>query len=260
MKQAAQIDTKYYMGQGMVFLAAKNATTGEPLAMRHLGNVTDLKIQLKTTTIDLKEAMTGARGLAKRLTTENAATFTATLESLVKENLAIALRAAITDKVAGSVTGETVTAFKSSLLPLTYGALVDDVTLVIKSADLVTTYVKGTDYTVNDDSLSIPATGAIATADTGTGKALSIAYHYGAQAIVDAFTEAGAEYWLRFEGLNNADNDKSVIVDVFKVSPDPLAELALINDKQAEIVLQGACLVDSTRLTGSKFFREIIVA
>jgi hypothetical protein len=260
MAQAAQIDTKYFMGQGMVFLAEKNETTGEPLAMRHLGNVTDLKLQLKTTTIDLKEAMTGARGLAKRLTTENACTFSATLESLVKENLAIALRAAITDKVAGSATGETVTAFKSSLLPLRYAALVDDATLVVKSANGVTTYVKGTDYTVNTDSISIPVAGAIAALDTGDGVPLLIAYHYGAQTIVDAFTEPAKEYWLRFEGLNTAEENKSVIVNIFKISPDPLKELAMIGDKQAEISLDGACLVDSTRTgTDSRFFQEIIV-
>ncbi len=250
--QAPQNATQYFMGQGMLFVGLKDATTGEPMGLRHVGNCTDLKLSPKTNVIELKEAMTGTRGLAKRLTTEVSSSFSATLESLNKDNLAIALRGAITSKVSGTVTNEVATAFKGTLLKLAYAGIS---AVTVKSGDGVTTYVAGTDYIVNDDSISIPLTGAIATADTGTGVGVKVNYSYKAQDIIDALVSGELEYWFRFEGLNTADTNKSVVVDVFKVAVDVLKELALIQDKQAEIVLDGSCLLDSTRATGSKYFR-----
>lgn len=252
MGQAAQNSTEYFMGQGQVFVGTKDATTGEAQGLRHVGNVTDLKLSLKTNVLELKEAMTGQRGLAKRLTTEVGASFSATLESLNPENLAIALRGSNTAVASGSVTKITYKAFKGTVLNLKHidisaVSIYDDATGLVP-------YVAGTDYIVNDDSITIPLTGGIAADDLGSGVDIKVSYTYGAQDVMQSFTSGEKEYWVRFEGLNTADENKSVVVDVYKVAMDPLKELALINDKQAEIVFDGSCLLDSTRATGSKYF------
>lgn len=249
--QAAQNATQYFMGQGMVFIGLKEATTGEPKGLRHVGNCTDLKISNKTDTLELKESMTGTRGLAKRMTTGVGADFSAMLESLDKDNLAIALRGTATAKSAGTVTGEAVTAFKGTVCKLKYAGIS---AVTVKGSSGTPTYVAGTDYVVNDDSITIPSTGAIAALDTGSGAALKVDYSYKAQDIIDAFAEGEKEYWVRFEGLNTADENRSVIVDIYKVAVDALKELAMIGDKQAEIELSGSCLLDSTRATGSKYY------
>ena len=252
MTQPAQIATEYFMGQGMVFIGTKDATTGEPQGLRHLGNVTDLKTSLKTSVIELKESMTGTRGLAKRLTTEVGASFSATLESLNKENLGIALRGAATEVATGSVTKQTYLVFKDSMVALDHIGI--SAVSVYDEATGLVAYDVTDDYLVNNNTISIPATGAIAALDSGDGVEVQISYTYAAQDKIEAFTEGEKEYYLYFDGLNTADENKAVVVEIYKVAMDPLKELALINDKQAEIVFEGSCLLDSTRATGSKYF------
>lgn len=252
MTQPAQNQTEYFMGQGMVFIGTKDATTGEPQGLRHLGNVTDLKLSLKTNTLELKEAMTGQRGLAKRLTTEVGASFAATLESLNQENLAIALRGAATTVAGGTVVKKTFKAFKGSMLKLDHIAI--SAVSVYDEATGLVAYTAGTDYVVNDNNITIPLTGGIATDDSGSGVDIKVSYTYAAQDKIESFTEGEKEYYVYFDGLNTADENKAVVIEVYKVAMDPLKELAMINDKQAEIVFEGSCLLDSTRATGSKYF------
>lgn len=252
MTQPAQAATEYFMGQGMVFIGTKDATTGEPQGLRHLGNVTDLKLSLKTSVIELKESMTGTRGLAKRLTTEVGASFSATLESLNKDNLAIALRGTATDVTGSTVVKASYKVFKGTVVKLAHIGI-SSVSVYDGATGLVA-YTVTEDYVVNSNNISIPLTGDIATADSGSGVDVQISYTYATQEKVEAFSAGEKEYWVYFDGLNTADENKAVVIDVYKVAMDPLKELAMITDKQGEIVFEGSCLLDSTRTTGSKYF------
>lgn len=71
---------------------------------------------------------------------------------------------------------------------------------------------------------------------------------------VDALTKGVQELFLRFEGLNTADDNAPVVVEVFKFSTDPLKELDLISDGIQQFVLEGSVLADSIRAEGSKYF------
>ncbi len=89
------------------------------------------------------------------------------------------------------------------------------------------------------------------------GVALAVDYSYAAQKQVDALTQGMQERYLRFEGLNTADSNNPVIVEVFKFVIDPAQELPLIGDENiAQFVLQGSVLSDALQSTGSKFFRQ----
>ena len=64
--------------------------------------------------------------------------------------------------------------------------------------------------------------------------------------------------YLRFEGLNTADQDTvnaalftPVVVEIFRFSVDPLKELDLINDAITKITIEGAMLVDPTKVASS---------
>lgn len=92
------------------------------------------------------------------------------------------------------------------------------------------------------------------------GVALTAAYTFAAQNQVDALTQGQIEYFLRFEGLNTADGNNPVILEAFRVVFDPTQAKDLINDENpAQFVLNGSILSDSTRSSGSKFFRETLV-
>ena len=254
MNQVPFQDTLFFNGQG-VLLLAKLSAAGVPMGFRHVGNCTELSISPKTTTDDRKDSMTGARALIKKMTIEVGTDIAFKLDSVLdNENLAMALRASYVKKAAGTVTDEAATAYKGTILPLANIALVDDVTLVVKSTDGLTTYAKGTDYTVHDHSLFIVDAGAIGTADTGTGVPLKVSYHYGAQVKFEPLTEAAQEYALRFEGLNTAEDNKAVIINVFKVGTDITKQFGLITEKATPLDISGAVLLDSTKTTGSKFF------
>ncbi len=91
------------------------------------------------------------------------------------------------------------------------------------------------------------------------GVALSADYTYAGQNIVEAFTVGAPERWLRFEGLNTADTNSPVVVDVFKFLLDPTKDLDLISDGLQAFVLEGSVLADPLQTTGSKYFRETLI-
>jgi hypothetical protein len=72
---------------------------------------------------------------------------------------------------------------------------------------------------------------------------------------VDGLTQGSSERYLRFEGLNTADDFKPVVVEVFKFVTDPAAAFALISDEVQQFELTGNALADALQTTGSKFFK-----
>jgi hypothetical protein len=94
---------------------------------------------------------------------------------------------------------------------------------------------------------------------TGAATALTVDYSYAAQKEADALTQPMQERFLRFEGLNTAETNDPVIVEVFKFSIDPLKELAMISDTFGQFVLDGSILRDALQVSGSKYFRQMIL-
>lgn len=88
------------------------------------------------------------------------------------------------------------------------------------------------------------------------GVALTVDYSYAAQYKIDALTAGSVERVLRFEGLNAADTNAPVVVEVFKFSVDPTKEFQLITDGDsvAQFALEGNVLADATKTTGSQFY------
>jgi formyltetrahydrofolate synthetase len=162
-------------------------------------------------------------------------------------NLADALRGSSAAVVAGSVTDAPIKARLGKIVALEH---VKVSTVAVK--DGATPLVSGTDYTVNEEAGSVKFASTI----TGVtdGDALTVSYSYAAQTKVDALTEGAKELYMRFEGLNTAEGNDPVVVEVFKFLTDPLKELALISDAIQQFTLEGSVLADPTKTTGSKFF------
>jgi len=117
-------------------------------------------------------------------------------------------------------------------------------TVVTASAGSVTTDLNTSTKTI---------TGAAAKVFT-EGDAVAVDYTYANQKVVDGLTTGSKELFMRFEGLNTAEENAPVVVEVFKFSTDPFKELALIGDTVQSFVLEGSVLADNARLTGSKYF------
>jgi len=84
-------------------------------------------------------------------------------------------------------------------------------------------------------------------------------YDFEAYNLVDGLTQGSTERYLRFEGLNTADDFKPVIVEVFKFVVDPAAAFALISDEVQQFELTGNALADALQDTGSQFFKVQLV-
>jgi len=247
--------SNYYSGQGIVLMASRDAS-GNPTGFTNVGNCSALTIALNTNTVEHRESSTGARGIDLRLTTQVSATVNVTMESFNTENLSLGLYGTSAANAGATVVGETLTA------PLVLGQTIALANIGVSALTLtdstgVTTYAVGTDYAINPESGSIVV---LAGGTIVAGQALLCDYTYAAYSQVDAFTVSQPERWLRFEGLNTADGNKAVTVDVFRMATDPLAELALIGDTIGQVALTGSALSDSTKVTGSKFFRQRILA
>lgn len=256
MAQGALKETEYFMPQGRLMLAECDATTGNPLGFLHLGNAVNVKAALTTNTIDKKEAMTGQFGLAAQFETELGCNFSFDLESFTKETFAIGLRANTTDITAGTASNTPITLFKGKEIPLPH---IRCTNVVVKSSDGITTYVPGTDYIAYDNSIAVPTSGAIATLDAdGDGADVEVSYSYAAQVKIDAFTAAKKKYWIWLDALDVAQGNEILGIHFFKVSPSVLKELLLISDQPGTMSIEGACMLDATRPTGTSKYFQII--
>ncbi len=245
----ACVQSQYFSGQG-AFLLADRDGSGNPLGFRPVGNVSALTLAIETTEFEHKESCTGARATDLIIVQEISATITVTMESLLRENLALALFGSSSAIPAGSVVDEAVVARHDLWVRLDN---IDVTVVVVTNVGGAIVYVEGTDYLCNEKAgtLFVLSTGAITDAQD-----LEVDYTFAAQDDVQAvLTSTGATKFARFEGLNTArDPNSSMVVDVFKAQVSPLAELALINDEVSQMEVEFEVLSDPLQSTTSKFF------
>ncbi len=241
---------EYFSGQGSVLIATKHTTTGEPEGFVPVGNVSALTLGVETTEFEHKESCSGTRGVDKVMVQEVKVSFAMTLESLNKENMALTMYGTATEVAGASVSDEQIIAAHDMWTRL--GNIKVSSVIVGDDATPTTTYTLDTDYELNAEagSIKVLSTGAIA--DLAS---IFIDYTFETHDNIEGVTSSAApERWVRFEGMNTADTDKPVVIDIYKMSIKPLAELALINEELSEMAVEGSALSDTTRASGSKYY------
>lgn len=252
----------YYSGQGVVLIGARDVA-GLPAGLIPVGNVSDLKISIATSVLEHKESQTGQRGIDLRLTTETKCSLSMTVENYISSNLALAVRGQETITAAGAVVDIPAgKVYIGKISPLGH-AKVSAVVLKKASTTLVA-YTNGMadgawDYKLNADAGSVLWAAVPITAGLLDGDAFLQSYTHVKQSEIAGLVTGSQERYLRFEGLNTANNNSPVIIEVFKFSVDPLKELSMISDSVQQFVLEGSVLADPLRLTGSKYFREVLL-
>lgn len=248
----------YFSGQGKVFVAP--LINGVPGEFRWVGNVPDFKPAFETAKQEHKESHSGQRLLDKVLTTENKASITMELEDWSKENLALATRGTPQTQASGTVTTGSPETSPASLVNGSIWALKHQKVsaVVIKDSTAVTpATVDPSDYTVDADF------GTITIVDIGTYVLpLTVSYSYAQVQNVAFFTQPITEVAVRFEGVNTADSNKKVLVELYRVATDPTKELGLISDDFAKFTLEGSALIDATKpddLYFGKFGRLVYI-
>ncbi len=243
--------TQYFSGQGPVLLATRDPSTGAPEGFLPVGNVSSLVIAIEREEFEHKESCSGARAIDLTITQEISATVTMVMESINKENLALALFGTEAVIAGASVVTENIIARLDKFVPLAH---IKVSMVVVTGAAGTPVFVLDTDYTVNLEFGTICplSTGAI-TEDLP----LEVDYDFASQEEVQAITSSTPpERAMRFEGLNTAaDPNKELLVDVFRFAAAPLAEFALILDEITQMSIEGDALVDPFKpTTGSQIF------
>lgn len=260
MAQNNAISSRYFSGQGIVMLATRDVN-GNPEGFVNIGNVSALSISQEQTKVEHTESSTGNRSVDAVITTDTTVSVSMTLEAIHKENLALGMFGSATTVAAGAVTNESVKAYLGKTVALSKPNVS---AVVVTDVGGVITYILGSNYTINAEAGSInildSAAQALATNPITEGQLLEVDYTFTAHDKMNAFTTAAPERWLRFEGLNTADGNKPVIVNIYKFRFDPFAELALINDEFAQFVVEGEVLSDATKTSGSKHYDVTVVA
>ena len=233
----------YYASfQGRVYLG-KRDFLGNPIEVRSPGNVADLKLSLKTEVLEHFESQSGQRSLDHRMIKSKSATVSMSVEEFTKENLALALYGTAVTSTGGTVTDEPIGGATPMVGDRYFLAHPKVTTLVIKdSAATPTTLTLGTQYTVDTDF------GAVQFLDTtGLTAPFKASYAFGDVSEIGIFTQPLPERYLRLEGLNTAQSNARVLVELYRVAFDPLKELALISNDYNKFDLEGSLLADSSK-------------
>jgi len=237
-----------YIGKGKVYLAPHGSGPA-----RFIGNCTKLNLSASEDKKELLDYTSGGGGKINSLTRISAVSTSMAVSDLSAENLATATFGEVDAVAAGTVTDESQTAYKGGLVVTDY--MIDTtVAPVVTNSAGTTTYVADTDYQVSAAGIFILDAGAIVDAST-----IKIDYTKKAGNVVEALTQSPASYTLIFDGLNEAQSGKRVVVTMHKVKFGPLKDYGLIADDFASLELDGEVLSDDL-ITGTGLSRYFKVA
>lgn len=256
---AVQDNTRLYRGQGQVFLAERKC--GKPAGLQFIGNVSELMLNPQTEKIEHTESQTGNNSVDKVIERGLKVEMSMTIDSFASENLARMVFGDSNDVVAGTVTGEPITVGGNGNIIL---ANINVQAITALTDAVGTAFVQGTDWDIVDLAAGmicfieggaiIDATGAVLITD------LLVDYSYADYECVAAFTKPNTEYWLRFNGLNTAENNNPVIIDCYKVRFAPTDDVPMINnDDLAEFKQSADILFDACQPVTSKMGRYFAV-
>jgi hypothetical protein len=233
----------YYASfQGRVYLG-KRDTNGFPLEVRSPGNVADLKLSLKTEVLEHFESQSGQRSLDHRMIKSKSATVLLTIEEFTQENLALALYGTHVTGIGGTVTDEPIGGAAPVIGDRYFLAHPKVSGLTLRdSAATPATLADGTQYTADQDFGAIQLLNL-----TGLTPPLRASYSFGDIAEIGLFTQPLPERYVRLEGINTAQGNAKVLVELYRVAFDPLKELALISNDYNKFELEGSLLADTSK-------------
>src|SRR5574343_730387 len=148
----------------------------------------------------------------------------------------------------GTVTSEEGVAYKGGL---TKTAHPNPTAVTVKNDGGTVTYTAGTDYEVRPGGIFILDT------FTGTnGSTIETTYTYGAYDVIEALKASSVTLEMMFEGVNEADEGKPILVDFWKVKIGGAKNLGLITDDFAALEVEGALeAVTSKGTAESAYYR-----
>ncbi|HHE3720135.1 hypothetical protein ACFGYE_03710 [Pasteurella multocida] len=229
----------YSYGQGKVYLAER-LPSGEIGAQRWVGDVSELSISLNVEDFPHKESYSGNRQEVRKIITARTGEVSAKFHELSAENLSLALLGQSTKIESSSVSGEKLPAEikKGDRIALAHqnvssveiGSLEENTDFIVDSIFGVVEFLK--EISSNSDTVS---------------------YSYAEVLNVALLTENPKDLFLRFEGVNLAEDNEWTLVELYKVNFNPTDALSLINSgNELDALNAKAKILADTTKTGDK--------
>ena len=239
-----------YMGKGNIYLKLRGGNTG----FFHFGNCSKLETSFGEDKKPQKDFTRAGGGNTNSVSTISDVTGSVTALDIMASTLAPALRGAVTKVSSATVTDELLTATGTTGEFIPFGSIPDkEQTITLKDAGDDSALVEGTDYELTDNGLLVLNESAI---DTDGVKA---SYTKHASEVLEALVQAGQEFTLFFDGLNEALSGKPVNITIHRLKFSPISGLSFIGDELAEAPMEFEILSDSA-VSGaglSKFMRIV---
>lgn len=237
-----QTKTEYFSLQGRINFGKRQAD-GSIGATRWAFNVPRFDIALEVEDSEHKESWSGSKAIDDVDTTASNVSWEMDIEGADPSNLALALHAARTDVVAGTVTDELLPAdlIAGDLFKLDFPRI--SALVLTDSNATPATLVEGTNYAIESAFAGMAGLLDIS-ALTPPFKA---AYSYAETINLAIFKQRPAEFWIVFDGVNTK-NDSRVLVDLYRNKPSPIASLPLINNEGLlSMTMSGRTLFDGAK-------------
>lgn len=244
--------TKSFLGKGSIYVEEIGSGNG----LLPIGNCSNLDFAFNEDKKEQKDYEEAGGAVVDSVSRIDSVVASVTALSLDPKNVALALRGLVNTVVAGAVTTE---AHASVML----GALVKFVFLpdmtvapVITGTGATPVYVAGTDYTVKNGGIVILSGGTITDSTD-----IEVNYTKLASMEVEALSASGKEYRFVFDGLNEADSGKPVMLECHRCKFNPTQALSMISDDFGNLPLTLDILKDDSIVgTGLSKFMKISMA
>ena len=229
---------RYFSGQGKLRIAL--ITAGVVGALREVGNVSALSIETSVDEVEHKESQSGFRAVDHVLVTGQTMTIGFTTDNLNADNLALAFKGAVQTVKGATVTDETKTLAKGDTWQLQGGKITDLVITDNASQPLVA----GTDYLLDANFGRVTY---ISTSSSLT-QPLKASYKFGDKTRIEFLSQPQGEYYLVFDGLNTAESNAPVKIEIYKAKINLDGSFDVINDEYGELQFTGQVLMTDGKM------------
>lgn len=243
-----------YLGKGPIYAGEVGG------ALLPVGNCSSLQFSVSENKLTQPDYTNPGGGSAASVSRIEEVTGSLTLLDISPKNLSLAYRGTDKEVTGGtSVTDERHTAYPGGLVVLDDTPDISDTSTITVNLDPDGTPVvltENTDYEVTRAGI-VFLEGSTNVTDASIGHDIGVDYDKADSVVMEALVNAGKEYRLVFDGLNEAQSGKAVTVQAHRVAFSPTQGTSFIGDEFAELPLEFTVLSDQS-IAGadiSKFFK-----
>lgn len=232
--------TYAYLGSGKIKLREIGGNGG----LIPIGNCSALTFGAESNSLTLTDYTKPGGGTYATVNRVGTVNVTMTCHDFDAANLARAAGGAFSVTTAGTVSKEPAVAYKGATVVLSRAP---SAITTVTGIGGTPAYTAGTDYLVTPAGIEILTSGTIPDSVSGAAN-IEVTYENTAQQVMQAMVNSGKEYELLFEGLNEAESDKPVIVHAYRVKFAPAQAINFIGDDFGSLELVGTALQDASKV------------